>query len=189
MLENSKRDSASKSRKSFPKFSGSQYPFGIRSSSQSRIPNDFEVPRTSPDSLMTYGFVADKVLEKWAVLTYLGDPVVEPIYPDCEVILPHSAMCLKTDGVTDKHESLRPVQPSSYSEEDLFYNYQGEGNGNTEDIGDEYDEINRWIESLPIFEANDNEWKSYCYYTDYSQDWEAVSVGDEINELVSVPGN
>ncbi|GAV54761.1 hypothetical protein ZYGR_0AS00830 [Zygosaccharomyces rouxii] len=191
MLDRSNRDSNSNSRKSSSRLRADPLSMGIKPSchslSQSQVSNHFYGPKTSSENLISYGFVADKVLQRCKLLTYPGNPIEDPIYPNCEVTLPQSVMRLKKiDAARDKSKNFRPIHSYLCKGEGLFLDdlasssdkgSRSGGYSHNENVMDNNDKINRWIESLPIFETNNNEWKSYCYYSDFAPNWETVDSG------------
>lgn len=192
MLDRSNKSATCKSRNSSSRLRADPLWMGSKPSSrllaEAQAPKYFEVPKASSEDTVTYSFIVDKVRQRCKLLTYLGDPVADLIYPDCEVTLPQSVMRLKElDATGDKTKSFRPVNPYEHETEGLLFDDRGRtidkggkvsSSGNNENVMDNDEKISQWIESLPIFETDDNEWKSYCYYSDFAPNWETVDFGN-----------
>lgn len=194
-IDSSDRDFNSNSRRSSLRVRPEIFSIGSRPTSQSfsqlQVPTYSDTPGTSTDNLVSYGFVADKVSQQCTILTYPGDPVTDPVYPNYQVTLPPSITPFNgMDSLRDRNIGCNPVHlyppgndiSSKGNERLILDKYQNDcdeetgGNSSSNDkCGmSSDDKISKWIDSLPIFEVGDNKWKSGCYHSDFSPNWEEV---------------
>lgn len=133
-----------------------------------------ETNMTSSENVMSCGVVVDKVLQQCTLLTYPGDPLSSPVYPIYEVPLAHSQLsCCQSKPSEKSHNayagrncrpSIRPLERRSYP--------TNKRPTNRTQSNEREQTVDNWIESVPIYELNKQQWESHCYDSTFSSNWE-----------------
>lgn len=126
--------------------------------------------------------------QQYTLMTYSSGPMVGSLYPNYNVSVPYLPSRYsyilqgKTNGSPgqatqpEKKPASTPYQNQSFP---AFFNPRTASNMPHKE------KVNNWIENIPIFEIESGQWKSNCYDSNYSMNWEENDFDDpaKINNI------
>lgn len=132
-------------------------------------------PQTS-DRVKNYCQPNDSVLRQYSLMTYSSGPMVSSLYPNYNVSIPYlpprySPYSMQSSVGPSAGQLQAPDKKGQSNA------YQGQSfpsffNPRTASNMPHKEKVNNWIENIPVFEVENGTWKSECYESDYSMNWE-----------------
>lgn len=137
-------------------------------------------PKTSSDKIKPYSQARDTMLQQYTLMTYSSGPMLGSMYQNYNLTatMPYPI-----------HYSSYPINmPTSHganlninmNKEQSTQTFPSFFNPRTAHNMPHMEKVNNWIESIPIFEIDNENWKSECYDSNFPIDWEEEEFEDPL---------
>ncbi|QLQ77824.1 hypothetical protein HG537_0A00710 [Torulaspora globosa] len=144
-------------------------------------------PQSSSERMKSYCQPNDSVFRQYTLMTYSSGAMPSSLYPNYNVSVPYVPPRYSTYSMQSSvGPSAGQDKPSAYQTQSFpsFFNPRTATNMPHKE------KVNNWIENIPIFEIENGVWKSDCYDTNYSINWEETEFDDAVKaETISFVTN
>lgn len=140
-------------------------------------------PQSSSERMKSYCQPNDSIFRQYTLMSYSSGAMASSLYPNYNVSVPYVPPRYSTYSMQssvgpsgqlqaqDKKGQPTAYQPQSFPS---FFNPRTASNMPHKE------KVNNWIENIPIFELENGIWKSECYDSNYSINWEETEFDDAV---------
>ncbi|AQZ12222.1 PFS1 (YHR185C) [Zygosaccharomyces parabailii] len=129
--------------------------------------------KTTSGKTKSYRQLADSMLQQYTLMTYSSGPLLNSTYQNYSVTMPYqmhySSYPLNASHGTNSNAHQDRNSQSAYCQGQSFPSFFNPRTAQNMPHGEK---VNNWIESIPVFEVDEESWKSECYDSNFPLDWE-----------------
>ncbi|QLL30257.1 hypothetical protein HG536_0A00740 [Torulaspora globosa] len=139
-------------------------------------------PQSSSERMKSYCQPNDSVFRQYTLMTYSSGAMASSLYPNYNVSVPYVQPRYSTyslqSSVGPSAGQLQAQDKKAHSTAYQAQSFPSFFNPRTASNMPHKEKVNNWIENIPIFEVENGIWRSDCYDTNYSVNWEESEFDD-----------